>query len=67
MTKDEAIAAMKRGEKVAHSWFSPEEWVMLSKHGNGGYEFEDGCRCSVVEFWSCRNDESWQKGWSIFK
>ena len=62
MTKDEAIKAISDGEIVTHRFFSPEEW--MRKHAIG-YEFEDGCLCSELEFWSFRDDKSWLDGWSI--
>jgi len=64
MSKDEAIQAMRDGQKVTHRWFSPDEWVKRSDCLR--YEFEDGCLCTHSEFWQWRDGESWLDGWSIF-
>lgn len=65
MKKDAAVYEMlKNGKKIAHSSFTPEEWV---KYSEGWYEFEDGCMCEPREFWNFRKDESWNTGWHIVK
>ena len=68
MTKDEAIAAMLNGEKIAHRHFGSDEWMKQNRDGRlfTEYEFEDGCICTGVDFWSCRSDISWQDGWRIW-
>jgi len=35
------------------------------KESGDGYEFEDGCRCEIYEFWLHRIDDSWNNCWSI--
>jgi len=62
VTKEEAISAMRDGKKVKHAFFTPDEWV---KESGDGYEFEDGCRCEIYEFWLHRIDDSWNNCWSI--
>jgi hypothetical protein len=64
MTKFEAIAAMKTGQKVRHKYFSPEEWVTIE---NGDYLFEDGVRCSPTLFWMDRQGEMFDNDWEIYK
>lgn len=63
MTKDEAIFAAKRGEKVTHKTFSDGEWFGFS---SGKMYFEDGMRCSEEEFWHYRSSEIWDCGYAIF-
>jgi hypothetical protein len=65
VTKDEAVSAMVRGEKVTHVNFSPEEYVSITH--DHMYLFEDGVRCTPLEFWTHRMEESWSNGWSIYK
>lgn len=60
MTKAEAIEAMNRGEKVAHQFFTSEEWMTA---GGLGYAFEDGCTCYTDEFWKTRTGKDWETGW----
>lgn len=64
MTKDEAIDAMKRGEKVTHRYFSNDEWMTIK---DGKIETEDGCRSTPFNFWLDRIGPPWQNGYSIFK
>jgi len=63
LTKNEAIAAAKRGEKITHTSFSPSEWFTIEK---GMYIFEDGCKCSAGDFWYYRASPPWFDGYSIF-
>lgn len=66
MTKQEAIAAMERGEKITHRYFTPEEWMTIIK-GENVYTCEDGEKCTPSWFWASRTDPDWQYGYSIFK
>jgi len=63
MTKQEAIAAMGIGETVSHSSFTDKEWL---RDDGRMFEFEDGCKCSYSVFWSFREQDSWNDGWSKF-
>lgn len=71
MTKQEAVHAMQNGKKVTHRYlssnryFSSNEWVTMI----GPYTilFEDGVKCSVIEFWNDRTGAGWQTGWNIFE
>lgn len=63
LTKDEAIAAMLKGEKVRHEYFTDNEWAKLNGHFE--IEFEDGCKIDVDTFWADRKGSQWQTGWSI--
>lgn len=64
MTKAEAIEAMESGLRVSHRNFSSDEWMRKIA---GRFEFEDGCMCWPVEFWSMRSEESWDNDWKVIK
>lgn len=64
MNKEEAIKAMSDGKKVAHRYFSPNEWMTLSENQ---IVLEDGVQCSQYEFWRWRTDESWNDGYKLFE
>lgn len=63
MTKSEAIDAMKRGEKVTHRFFTPDEWMTID---NNEILLEDGVKCSIEEFFHFRKDQYWYDGWSLY-
>ncbi len=63
MKRQEAIAAMKKGIKITHDAFSDNEW--MSMKGNKIIT-EDDYSHSVKEFWSYRQGETWDKGYSTF-
>ncbi|EJC1211284.1 hypothetical protein MX350_003787 [Vibrio parahaemolyticus] len=52
LTNEQAKDALEEGKKLSHPYFTKDEWV---KGSGGAYVFEDGCRCSPHEFWSCRD------------
>lgn len=62
LTKDEAIQAMKEGHKVAHRYFSDDEWMTLD-----GLSFltEDGCRHDPYIFWIDRQSPEWNTDWRV--
>lgn len=62
MNKDEAIAAMKRGERVRHKYFSPDEWMTYK---DGYFHFEDGVKCTPEFFWMDRTQSYWDFDWSL--
>ena len=64
MTKIEAIAAMREGKKVTHTYFTADEWITLTP--NGLYQFEDGCIVPTLTFWADRKGLDWESGWGIF-
>ena len=64
MTKQEAISEMKNGKKITHTWFDRTEWMTIE---NGKLLLEDGVRCSLLEFFSYRTDESWDDGYSFYE
>lgn len=66
MTKQEAIEAMKKGEKVTHRYFTSDEWVKTNQDATL-YILEDGVECSPLEFWMWRTDIAWNSDWEIFK
>lgn len=64
MTKDEAIAAMRKGKKVTHKYFSRDEWVSMD-----GSEIvtEEGYHVTMELFWDCRNQPYWNTGWKLWE
>jgi hypothetical protein len=62
MSRQDAISEMKGGKKVAHMYFSSDEWM---KSVGGLYVFEDGCRCTPGEFWRMRTGDEWDSGWRV--
>jgi hypothetical protein len=66
MTKQEAIEALDRGEKITHKYFSPDEWVKKYDN-NGNLILEDGVICSEWEFWYHRTQDFFNNGWEIYK
>ena len=65
MTKDEAIQAMLKGEKVTHTTFTDEEWITMD--GPREVKTEDGYTSNTALFWQHRNHPNFSKGWSIWK
>ena len=63
MTKQEALKEMKKGKKISHFLFSPEEWMTIE--GNK-IKLEDGVICSQSEFWKWRTDENWNDGYQFW-
>lgn len=63
MTKEEAIAAMREGKKVAHRYFSPDEWITMKA---GKIETEEGYRVVPAEFWNYREQKEWQSDWVLY-
>lgn len=66
LTKEQAIAAMKEGNKVTHLYFTDDEWVKSDKEGDI-YTFDDGVSITSKEFWNLRSINSYNKGWFIKK
>ena len=65
MTKAEAIEAMRNGERVYHSLFSPDEYIYMK--GDWIYD-KDGYYCDSEIWWSYRTGEQWAKsGWEILR
>lgn len=65
MTKDEAIQAMLKGEKVTHTTFTAEEWVTMTSPRD--LLTEEGYTHNTALFWQHRNHPNFSKGWSIWK
>ena len=65
MNKTEAITALKQGKRLTHRHFTPEEWV--ERHPSGKLVFEDGCQCSMTEFWQYRTCENFNKDWAVMQ
>jgi hypothetical protein len=64
MTKQEAITAMQRGEKVTHKYFSPDEWITINDYCQ--IEDESGYRHEQDSFWLDRG-EQFDVGWELFE
>lgn len=65
MTKQDAKDAMKKGKKVSHRYFLPDEWMKSSSDGEI-YTFEDGVTETCDEFWLRRNGvHQWDTDWQI--
>jgi hypothetical protein len=64
MTKQEAIAAMKRGEKVTHRFFDPGEYITQK-----GFVIrtEDGAGIDIETFWNDRCAVQWESDWEIYQ
>ncbi len=63
MKKYEAIQLMRKGKKITHRHFSPEEWMTIQ---DGNMLLEDGVKCNQAEFWKWRTDASWDDGYSLY-
>ena len=64
MTKQEAIEAMERGEKVTHGQFNPEEWISIE---GGEMTSDEGMVYKLESFFECRRSDIWDGGWSIWE
>jgi hypothetical protein len=64
MNKAEALHYMNYGRKVRHEYFDYKEWMTINPE-NGNILLEDGCQCSVEEFFSHRTDKSWDEGYEL--
>ena len=60
LSKNEAIAAMKRGCKIRHTYFSPNEYIFMI---DGNIRDEQGL--ILRNFWMYRTAQLWQTGWII--
>ncbi len=63
MTKEEAIKAMKAGEKVTHRFFEPNEWITMK---GSMIITEEGYSCLEIEFFGFRRSKEWETDWSIW-
>ena len=61
LTKNQAIDAMIAGYKVRHRLFTDTEWMAID---GDDFVFEDESSCTATEFWMCRDDDSWEDGWT---
>lgn len=67
MNRDEAKAAIERGNKVTHRFFDDKEFIELSKLLPGFYQDEKGYHFRPSEFWADRQQEYFNSDWSIFE
>jgi hypothetical protein len=64
LTKEEAIASARKGDKITHSYFTPDEWFTIQ--GNM-MTFEDGVRMFIEDFFSTRTGAEWREGYAVWK
>jgi hypothetical protein len=64
MTKDEAITALRHGEKVTHSYFMPGDYIYIG--ADGELYDESGICMYRANFWRLRHGEMWATGWDIY-
>ena len=62
MNKQEAIEALNNGEQLTHTIFTKGEWII--KIGENIVD-EEGYLSRSDLFWSDREEECWNEGWSI--
>lgn len=60
MTKAEAIALMRKGKKVRHRLFLPNEWIKLAGEM---IAMEDGLWIGWWTFWIDRQGTIWDIDW----
>lgn len=63
MTKEEAIQEMRKGKKIRHGSFLPEEWMTMDGEQ---ILLEDGVKCSQDEFWVWRKEQRWDDGYELW-
>lgn len=61
MTKQEAITAMKKGMRITHSTFMPNEWATMD-----GKDIKDeaGDKMDHFLWWGYRSDKAFDDNWS---
>lgn len=64
LTKDQAIEAMKKGEKCTHTSFAPGEFRSIV---GDKVVIQDGTEIDLEEYFSVQRNVSWESGWSIFQ
>lgn len=64
VTKHEILNELNMGSRVAHKYFTSDEWMERRGHF---YYFEDGCVSEIEDFWVSRKGELWEHGWSVVK
>jgi len=64
MNKEEAIEAMKSGEKLTHPSFTKTEWISMK--GNDIIT-EEGYTISLDEFWYYRIGEYFETNWYVWQ
>ena len=66
MTKEEALQAMILGEKVAHRFFTSDEFIYMESQYI--YMEDDICVGTISgEFWISRSGGFWEKDWAIYE
>jgi len=64
LSKQEAIAAMLRGEKVTHQYFLEDEYIYMKSGGDEIFS-EDGVNHGL-DFWKIRHQDDWNTDWLIY-
>ena len=62
MTKEEAIQAMREGDKVSHYYFSEKEFVEMK---NEKIIMPDGEECTPEEFSDSYQEHCYDEDWDI--
>jgi hypothetical protein len=63
MKKVEAILALTHGEKIRHSSFSDDEFLLMDDEGD--LTDEQGLILPWAEFWQIRTGGMWEDGWEV--
>lgn len=61
MNKQQAIEAMKNGEKIKHSLFSNEEFITMKED-----EIIDEKGYTLKDFWKYRTGQVWESNYWIY-
>ena len=64
MTKNEAIQAMKEGNKITHTYFTTDEFIRMEKDWQ--IITEEGYTIGLDTFFGVRNDNLWEYGYEIW-
>jgi hypothetical protein len=63
MSLEEAIEAMKLGQKITHYLFSDDEFITM----NSSSVIVDESGYLLKDFWLYRTSKLWKNRWSIFQ
>ncbi len=64
LSKKEAIIEMKKGNKITHSTFTEEEWIIEIE---GLIHMECGNVCTKEVFWKYRQMNIWNNNYKVFR
>jgi len=63
MIKEQAIEAMKAGNKVTHIYFTDKEFIYME--GEKLFD-ESGLQLPKHDFWANKNNPAFNNNWAIF-